>query len=120
MRGTSRAFLWRALGMLLPIVLLSTCTSDQGLAPEHRVQARMDLSGLLMAGSEFPITIDQVEVQLSKHSDPTTIVLDTIISGSGINTQSGSLQVALKVQLDESPEDFDFVADITFQITICI
>ncbi len=96
--------------MLFPIVLLSTCTSDQGLAPERRVETRMDLTGLLRAGSAFPILIDQVQVQLVKHSNPTVVVFDTTITGSGIGTQGSALQVTLRVPLDESPEDFDFVA----------
>ena len=48
----------RLIGMLLPIVLLTTCTGDGPLAPGQIAQGRFDVTGLFLAPGDFAIPVD--------------------------------------------------------------
>ena len=97
-------------GALLPILLLTTCTSDDLLAPGRVVQSQMNIGGLFaVGGGKFPITVDTVIVELRRVPDSTIAFVDTVPS-SRLGNNGDSLIISVTLRLDTSPEDFYFRA----------
>ena len=98
-----------AIRILLPIVLLTTCTGDTMVSPGGSVRSQMDVTGLFRAGDQFGIPIDQVDLTLTRVSD-NTVAFSRTLTAAEWAASGGNLTIALTLDLDTSPEDFSFLA----------
>jgi adhesin/invasin len=106
--GAVRALLVRVVAVVLPVLVLTTCTADSPLGVHRSVRALLDATALFQAGGIFPIAIDEVEVQVTEAGGGAQ-VLDTLISGADVQQSGGQISVALDVPLSQGTEDFDIL-----------
>lgn len=106
MRSTVRALLARVVAVVLPVLVLTTCTADSPLGVHRSVHALLDARALFQAGGAFPISIDEVEVLVTEVGGGAQ-VLDTTITAADIQQSAGQITVGLDVPLSQAAEDFD-------------
>ena len=106
MRSAVRALLARVVTFVLPVLVLTTCTADSPLGIHRSVRAMLDATALFQAGGAFPITIDAVDVTITKTSDG-ALVLSQTLTSADFQVSGGQITIPLDIQLDESPEDVD-------------
>jgi adhesin/invasin len=99
----------RAIRVLLGAVLLTTCSTDSALAPRTRVQSRFDASALFQAGGAFDIPIDEVDLELRRVSD-NSIAFSRTLTAAEYSSSGGQLVIEISLDLESSPEDFNFLA----------
>jgi hypothetical protein len=99
------------IGALLPILLLTTCTSDTPLGVTRSVQSRFDATGLFQVGDEFGIPVDRVDLELRRVSD-NTVAFSRTLTAAEYAASGGDLVITLRLDLDASPEDFSFLATV--------
>ena len=100
-----------AIRILLPIVLLTTCTGDTLVSPGGTVRSQMDVTGLFRAGDEFGIPVDRVDLSLTRVSD-NTVAFSRTLTGAEYAASGGNLVITVTLTLDASPEDFTFLATV--------
>ncbi len=100
-----------AIRILLPIVLLTTCTGDTMVSPGISVRSQMDVTGLFRAGDQFGIPIDRVDLELRRVSD-NSVAFSRTLTAAEWAASGGNLTIALQLDLDTSPEDFSFLATV--------
>ncbi len=105
---------WRGLLPAAPLLglaaLLATCTHDAALGPELPAAGRLDLTGLLRAGGQIPIPIDQVRIELRRARD-SSVVFDSLYSAARFGSSNDSLSITIQLRLRESPEQLFLYAE---------
>ncbi|MEO6068829.1 MAG: hypothetical protein ABIQ41_12720, partial [Gemmatimonadales bacterium] len=107
----SKSLCRRLIGILLPIVLLTTCTGDGPLAPGQIAQGRFDLTGLFLAPGDFAIPIDQVVLELRRTND-STLAFARTLTDSEFTAAPDQLVITVQVPLRADSEQFSFLASV--------
>jgi hypothetical protein len=72
------------------------------------VNGYIDATALLRAGGQVPIPVTEVFVELRRTSD-SSVAFSRLLTGSEIDQAATTLQVRIRVELHQSPEDFYLV-----------
>ena len=107
-KPSRRGSLVRISQVLLGVFVLTTCGQDSATGPGRQVDGFIDATALLRAGGQVPIPVTEVFVELRRTSD-NSVAFSRLLTGSEISQTATTLEVRIRVDLHQSPEDFNLL-----------
>jgi hypothetical protein len=88
--------------------LLTTCRDSDVAGPGPVARAGLDLTSLVRAGANIPIPVDSLRIQLRRRDNSFAFNRAIWVNSSSVRANQDTIAITLDIQLNESPETFDF------------